>query len=289
MFPQGASECPCICPTVSTGSPKTSSSSSHWNIYLKSTPSSQKSISSPVATSPAGNERTKQLQSFVSVTTQGDSSSFLFGSTPTLQEENTELDLMPSSDIFPSLTNLKDVFPNAIDSSARPIASDPYQKNTRDNMQVGVERSTPLLLAKRSLDSKNQEGPSSSSVRLSHSWLTATTDPTHKYIKNTEIQGKSFQTLQMSKHIVPVADTAVASLKEAAHSSDSLISLDEQPGHLNTPPESFQAFTQSPMRVPRNFLRTIHEMEISKGKEIRWLPCYFTIKHVVQCVKMTMY
>lgn len=260
----GTSECPCICPTVSIGSSKASSSSSHWNIYLKSTTSSQRSFSSPVTTLPAGNERTKQLQSFVSVTTQGDSSSFFFGSTPSLPEENTELDLMPSSDVFPSLTNIRDVFPKTIDSSVQSIASGPYQTNTRDNIQVGVERSTPLLLAKRSLDSKNQEGPSSSSVGLSHSWLTATTEPTDKYIKSTEIQGKSFQTLKMSEQVVPVGTTAVSSLKEAAHSSDSLTSLEEQRGHLNTPPETFQAYTQSPMRVPRNFIRTIHEMEISK-------------------------
>ncbi|XP_051767570.1 macrophage colony-stimulating factor 1a isoform X2 [Ctenopharyngodon idella] len=276
----GASECPCICPTLSSGSSRTSTSTSHWNIYLKSTPSPQRSSFSPVVTLQGGNERTKQFKSAVPVakhqtlapgtpttwrSMQGHLPNFLFGSNPALPEEtsNSVMQNMPSSDLFPSFTNSKDVFPSRTDSTVQSTASGPYQKNTRDNTQDSVERSTPLLLAKRSLDSKSQKGPSSSYVKLSQNRVTATSEPTYKDIKSTEIKGKSFQT---SKHIVPVTTTVMSSLKAAAHSSGLSI-LVEQPGHLNSPPENFQTHTQSPVRMPRNFIGTIHEAKLSRDSK----------------------
>lgn len=230
-----------------------------------------------------GNKRTEQFKSAVSVakhqtlapgtpttwrSMQGDLPNFLFGSTPALPEEtsNSVMQNMPSSDHFPSFTNSKDVFLSRTDSTVQSTASGPYQKNTRDNTQDGVERSTPLLLAKRSLDSKSQEGPPSSYVKLSQNGVTATSDPTYKDIKSTEIKGKSFQ---ISKHIVPVTTTVMSSLKAAAHSSEGLSILVEQPGHLNSPPENFQTHTQSLVRMPRNFMGTIHEAKFSKGEEVR--------------------
>lgn len=227
-----------------------------------------------------GNERTKQFKSAVPVakhqtlapgtpttwrSMQGHLPNFLFGSNPALPEEtsNSVMQNMPSSDLFPSFTNSKDVFPSRTDSTVQSTASGPYQKNTRDNTQDSVERSTPLLLAKRSLDSKSQKGPSSSYVKLSQNRVTATSEPTYKDIKSTEIKGKSFQT---SKHIVPVTTTVMSSLKAAAHSSGLSI-LVEQPGHLNSPPENFQTHTQSPVRMPRNFIGTIHEAKLSRGEE----------------------
>uniref|UniRef100_A0A8C1BHL8 Colony stimulating factor 1a (macrophage) n=1 Tax=Cyprinus carpio carpio TaxID=630221 RepID=A0A8C1BHL8_CYPCA len=232
----GASDCPCICPT-------------------------------------GGNERTKQFKSAVPLalgtpvtwrSTQGDLSNFLFDSTPAFHEEtsNSEMDHLPSPDLFPSLTNFQDVFPSRTDSRAESTSSGPNQK--RDSTQDSVERSTLLLLAKRSLDSKIQEGPSSSYVKLSQNWVIATSEPTYKDNKNTEIKGKPFQMLQLHKHIVPVT-TTVLSLKAAAHSSEGLSTLVEQPGHVKSPPENFQTHTQSPVRVPRNFMRTIHEVKLSKN------------------------
>uniref|UniRef100_A0A672RS94 Colony stimulating factor 1a (macrophage) n=1 Tax=Sinocyclocheilus grahami TaxID=75366 RepID=A0A672RS94_SINGR len=254
----GASDCPCICPTVSIGSSKTSESTSHWNINLKPTPSSQRSSFSSVSAVPLALEAPATWRS-----TQGDLTNFLFGSTPAFHEEtsNSEMDHLPSLDLFPSLTNFQDVFPSRTDSRAESTSSGPNQKS--DSTQDSVERSTPLLLAKRSLDSKSQEGPSSSYVKLSQNWVTATSEPTYKDIKTTEIKGKPSQMLQLSKHIVPVT-TTVLSLKAAAHSSEGLSNLVEQPGHLNSPPENFQTHTQSPVRVPRNFMRTIHEAKLRK-------------------------
>lgn len=229
-----------------------------------------------------GNKRTKQFKSAVPVakhrtlapgtpttwrSMQGDLPNFLFGSNPALPEEtsNSAMQNMASSDHFPSFTNSKEVFPSRTDSTVQSTASGPYQKNTRDNTQDGVERSTPLLLAKRSLDSKSQEGPSSSYVKLSQNGVTATSEPTYKDIKSTEIKDKSFQ---ISKHIVPVT-TTVMSFKAAAHSSEGRSILVEQPGHLNSPPENFQTHTQSLVRMPRNFMGTIHEAKLSKGEEVR--------------------
>ncbi|XP_067287645.1 macrophage colony-stimulating factor 1a [Pseudorasbora parva] len=277
----GTSECPCICPTVSSGSSRTSASTSHWNIFLKSTQSPQRSTFTPAVTSQGVNERTKQFKSAVPVTKQqtlapgtqttwrsmqGVLSNFLFGSTPTLRKEtsNSEMENMPTSDIFPLFTNYKDAFPSRTDSTVQLTASGPHQKSTSDISQDGVEKSTPLLLAKRSLDSKSQEGPSRSYVKLSHNWVTATSEPTYKDMQSTQIKGESFQVLQMSKHIVPVTTTALSSLKAAAHSSEGLDIPIEQPGHLNSPPEHFQTHTQSPMRVPRNFMGTVHETKLSQ-------------------------
>ncbi|XP_077060415.1 macrophage colony-stimulating factor 1a isoform X1 [Siphateles boraxobius] len=276
----GPSECPCICPTVSSGSSRTSTFTSHWNINLKSTQSPQISTFPHVVTLQGVNDKAKQVKSAVPVTQhqtlapgtpttwrsmQGDLSNFLFSSTPALHEEtsNSEMKNMPSSDLFPSFTNYKDVFPSRTDSTVQSTASGPYQKSTRDNTQDGVERSTPLLLAKRSLDSKSQKGPSSSYVKLSQNWITATSEPTFKDMKSTEKKGQSIQMLQISKNIVPVT-TTVLSLKPAAYSSEGLSILVEQPGHLNSPPENVQTPTQSPVRVPRNFMGTIHETKLSK-------------------------
>ncbi|XP_073682387.1 macrophage colony-stimulating factor 1a [Garra rufa] len=277
----GASECPCICPTVSIGSSGTPASTSHWNIYLKSTPAPRRSSFSPVGTLQGGNDRTKQFKAAVPVTkhqtlalgspatrrpTQGDLSNFLFGSTPAFQEEtsNSEMDHMPSLNHFPSFTHLQDVFPSRTDSRVESTASGFYQKGTSESTQDGVEKSTPLLLAKRSLDSKSQEGPSSSYVKLSQNTVTTISEPTYKDIKSTEIKDKPFQMLQLSKHIVPVTTTVMSSLKAAEHSSESLNALVKQPGHLISPPKNFQTHTQTPMRVPRNFMRSIHEAKLSK-------------------------
>ncbi|KAI2659220.1 Macrophage colony-stimulating factor 1 [Labeo rohita] len=235
----GASECPCICPTMSIGSSKTSASTSHWNIYLKSTPSPKRSSFSPVVTLQGGNERTKQIKSAVPLTknqalalgspatwrsTQGDLSNFLFGSTPAVDEEtsNSEMDHMLSLDHFPSFTNLQDVFPSR-------TGFGPYQKGTSESTQGGVEKSTPLLLAKRSLDSKSQEAPSSSDVKLPQNWVTSTSEPTNKDIKSSEIKDKPFQKLQLSKHFVPVTTAVLPSLKAAAHLSEGLNALVELP------------------------------------------------------------
>lgn len=232
------------------------------------------------------NEKAKQVKSAVPVTQyqtlapgtpttwrsmQGDLSNFLFSSTPALHEEtsNSEMENMPSSDLFPSLTNYKDVFPSRTDPTVQSTVPGPYQKTTRDNAQDDVERSTPLILAKRSLDSKSQEGSSSSYVKLSQNWITATSEPTYKYMKSTEKKGQFFQMLKISKDIVPVTATVLSSLKAAAHSSEALSILVEQPGHLNSPPENVQTPTQIPVRVPRNFMATIHETKLSKGEEVR--------------------
>lgn len=228
------------------------------------------------------NEKAKQVKSAVPVTQhqtlapgtpttwrsmQGDLSNFLFSSTPALHEEtsNSDMENMPSSDLFPSFTNYKDVFPSRTDSTVQSTVSGSHQKSTSDNTQDGVEMSTPFLLAKRSLDSKSQEGPSSSYVKLSQNRITATSEPTYKDMKSTEKKGRSFQMLQISKHIVPVTTTVLSSLK----ASEGLNILVEQPGHLNSPPENFQTPTQSPVRVPRNFMGTIHETKLSKGEEVR--------------------
>ncbi|KAK2874290.1 hypothetical protein Q8A67_021443 [Cirrhinus molitorella] len=278
----GASECPCICPAMSIGSSKTPTSTSHWNIYLKSTTSPKRSLFSPVVTLQGGNDRSKQFNTAVPVSkhqtlalgrpatrrsTQGDLSNFLFGSTAAFHEEtsNSEMDHMPSPDHFPSFTNLQDVFPSRTDSRVESTASGPNQKGTSKSSQDSVEKSTPLLLAKRSLDSKSQEGPSSSYVKLSQIWVTTTTsEPTYKDIKSTEIKDKPFQMLQLSKHMVPVTTTLLSSLKATEHSPEGLNALVEQSGHLNNPPENFQTHTQNPMRVPRNFMRTIHEARLSR-------------------------
>jgi len=232
------------------------------------------------------NKKAKQVKSAVPVTQhqtlvpgtpttwrsmQGDLYNFLFSSTPALHEEtlNSEMENMPSSDLLPSFTNYKDVFPSRTDSTVQSTVSGPYQKSARDNAQDGLERSTPLLLAKRSLDSKRQEGPFSSYVKLSQNWITATSQSTYKDMKSTEKKGQSFQILQISKHIVPVTTTVLSSLKSTAHSSEGLSILVDQPGHLNSPPENSQTPTQSPVRVPRNFMGTFHETKLSKGEEVR--------------------
>ncbi|XP_059384766.1 uncharacterized protein LOC132119041 [Carassius carassius] len=279
----GASDCPCICPAVSTGSSQTSASTSHWNIHLKPTPSPQRSSFSPVVTLQGGNEGTKQFRSAVPLalgmpatwrSTQGDLSNFLFDSTPSFHEEtsNSEMDHLASPDLFPSLTNFQDVFSSRIDSRAESASSGHSHKS--DSMQDSVERSTLLLLAKRSLDSKSEEQPSS--VKSSQNWDTATSKKYKKYksmffslayknLKNTEIKGKPFQMLQPHKYIAPVTTTAL-SFKADAHSSEGLSTLVEQPVHLKSPPENFQTHTQSPVRVPRNFMRTIHEMKLRKNR-----------------------
>ncbi|XP_058648350.1 macrophage colony-stimulating factor 1a isoform X3 [Onychostoma macrolepis] len=275
----GAPNCPCICPTESIGSSKSTTSTSHWNIYPESTPSPQRSSFSPVETLQGGNERTKQFKSAVPVTklqtldlgtpatwrSEGDLSKILFGSTPAFHEEtsNSEMNHVPS-DLFPSFTNFQDVFPSRTDSSVETTTSGPYQKITRDSTQDDVEKSTPLLIAKRSLDSKSQEGPSSSYVKLSQNSVTTTSEPAYKEIKNTEIKNKPFQMLQLSKHIVPVTTTVLSSLKAAAHSSEGLSALVEQPGHLDSLPENFQTHIQSPVRVPKDFMKTTHEAKLSK-------------------------
>ncbi|XP_052425663.1 uncharacterized protein LOC127968450 isoform X1 [Carassius gibelio] len=277
----GVSDCPCICPAVSVRSTKSSASTSHWNIYPESTQSPQRSSFSLVETLKAGNERTKQSISAVPVTkhqtlnlgtpatwrsTQGHSSNSLFGSTPAFHEgaPNSETDHVPSADPFPSFTHFQEVFPNRTDSSVETTTSGPYQKSTSDNTQGDVEKSTPLSLAKRSLDSKSHQGPSSSYVKSSQNSVTTTSQPAYKDIKSTEIKNKPFEMLQRSKHIAPVTSTALSSLKAAAHSSDGLSALVEQPGHFHSPPENFQTHTQSPVRVPRNFMRTIHEAKLRK-------------------------
>ncbi|XP_026131554.1 uncharacterized protein csf1a isoform X2 [Carassius auratus] len=277
----GVSDCPCICPAVSVRSTKSSASTSHWNIYPESTQSPQRSSFSLVETLKPGNERTKQSISAVPVTkhqtlnlgtpatwrsTQGHSSNSLFGSTPAFHEgaPNSETDHVPSADPFPSFTHFQEVFPNRTDSSVETTTSGPYQKSTSDNTQGDVEKSTPLSLAKRSLDSKSHQGPSSSYVKSSQNSVTTTSQPAYKDIKSTEIKNKPFEMLQRSKHIAPVTSTALSSLKAAAHSSDGLSALVEQPGHFHSPPKNFQTHTQSPVRAPRNFMRTIHEAKLRK-------------------------
>ncbi|XP_043108066.1 macrophage colony-stimulating factor 1a [Puntigrus tetrazona] len=271
----GASNCACICPTASNESSKSSASTSHWNIYPKSTLSSQRSSFSPVETS--GNEGTLQFKSAVPVTnrqtldpgtpatwrSEENLSNFLFGSTPVLHKEpsNSERHHVPSPDLFPSFTNFQDVFPSRTDSSVETTTSGPNRKSTSDSTQDHVENSTPLLLAKRSLDFKSQTGPSSSYVKLSQNSVAPTSEPAYR-----EIKSKPSQMLQQSKHIVPVTATVLSSLKTAAYSSEGLSALVEEPGHLHSPPENFQTHTQSPVRVPRNFMRTIHEAKLSKDR-----------------------
>lgn len=229
-----------------------------------------------------GNERTKQFKSAVPVakhqtlapgttttrrSMQGDLPNFLFASTPALREEtsNSGMQNTPSSDLFPSFTNSKDLFPRRTDSTVQSTAAGSYQKDTRDNTQDGVERSTPILLAKRSLDSRSQKGPSSTFVKLSQNGITATSQPTYEDIKSTAIKGKSFQ---IREHIVPVTTTVLSSLKAAARSSEGLSVFVEQPGHLNNPPEKFQTYTQSTVRMPRNFIGT-SLAKLTKGEEDR--------------------
>ncbi len=282
-FHLGSPDCPCICPTVNIGSSKSSASTSHWNIYQESTPSPQRSSFSPVETLQGGNERIKQFKSTVPVTkpqtldlgtpstwrSEGDLSKYLFGSTPAFYEEtsNSEMNHVPS-DLFHSFTNFQDVFPSNTDLSVETTTSGPYKQITSDSTQDDVEKSTPLLLVKRSLDSKSQEGPSSSSVKLSQNSITTTSEPAYKDIKSAEIKNKPFQMLQLSKHIVPVTTTVLSSLKAAAHSSEGQGALVEQPGHLDSLPVNIQTHTQSPVRVPRNFMRTIHEAKLSKGETV---------------------
>lgn len=287
-FPLGAPDCPCICPTVSIGTFKSSASTSHWNIYPESTPSPQRSSFSPVETLQGGNNRIKKFKSAVPVTkpqtldlgipatwrSEGDLSKYLFGSTPAFHEEtsNSEMNHV-SSDLFHSFTHFQDVFPSNTDLSVETTTSGPYKQITSDNMQDKVEKSTPLLLAKRSLDSKSQEGPSSSYVKLSQNSITTTSEPAYKDIKSTDIKNKPFQMLQLSRHIVPVTTTVLSSLKAAAHSSEGQSALVEQPGHLDSLPENIQTHIQSPVRVPRNFMRTIHEAKLSKGEEVGLQQC----------------
>ncbi|XP_051531965.1 uncharacterized protein LOC127427984 isoform X2 [Myxocyprinus asiaticus] len=294
----GASECLCTCPTVSLGSSKAATSTRQWNIYLESTPSPQRSYFSPVAALQSSNGRTKHLKSevkhhgekFIAGTvpfpvfknpdptlvpqtstawrsTQGDVSNFLFGTNPVLIDEtsNSEMEHMPSS-FFPSFTTSKeltDLFPGRTESTQSSV-SGTNQKGIRDNALDSVERSTALLLAKRSLDAKSQEGPSSSYIKSTQNWV-ASSHPTVDIKSTPTAKGKAFQMLEMSKYIVPVTTTVLSSLKTAVHSTEDLTTLVEQPGHLNSPPENFQPQTKASLMVPRNFMKTIHEAKHSKG------------------------
>ncbi|XP_051967816.1 macrophage colony-stimulating factor 1a [Xyrauchen texanus] len=285
----GASECLCTCPTVSLGSSKASTSTRQWNIDLESTPSPQHSSFSPVAALQSSNGRTKQLKSEVkhhgvkliigtvpfpvlktpdptlvpqtSTTwrsTQGDLS--VFGTNPVLIEETSNSAMEPHS--FTTSKELPDLLPGRTEST-QSSTSGTNQKAIRDNALDSVERSTALLLAKRSLDSKSKEGPSSSYIKSPQNWV-ASSHPTFDIKSPPTAKGKAFQMLEMSKHIAPVTTTTLSSLKTAVHSTECLTTLVEQPGHLNSPPENFQPQNKASVMAPRNFMKTIHEEKHSK-------------------------
>nr|XP_055040589.1 macrophage colony-stimulating factor 1a [Misgurnus anguillicaudatus] len=274
----GVSQCPCTCPASSTGTTKTSLPTNQWNIYLKSTPIPQRLSFSHV------DGRSEQPKS--DIKQQGSKSNpsqwisttmtpikealnnFPIGSSSVLMDKSSdsEMEYTPSPGVSPSLLTIKelpDFLPGTTDFIMQSTPHGPYQQDTGDSIQ----RSTALLLAKRSLHSKSQEGSSNSHNKLLQTWLSTTSDPTD-VLKTVETgippvaKDKPFQMLRMSKHMVPVTSTGLPSLKTDVHLSEHLTELVEQLGHPNSPHENVQI--QTPIKEHKNIIKTISETKLNQ-------------------------
>lgn len=283
----GVSQCPCTCPASSSGSTKTSLPTNQWNIYLKSTPFPPKRLSfSPVDNLESNDGRSEQPKSetkqqgpkskpaqWISATMtpmKRDLNDFPIGSSSVLMDKSSdsEMEYTPSSGVSPSLITIKelpDFLPGTTDFIIQSTAPDPYQQDTGDSIQ----RSTAILLAKRSLDSISQEGSSNSHNKLLQTWLSTTSDPTD-VLKTVETgilpvaKDKPFQMLRMSKHMVPVTSTGLPSLITDVHLSEHLNTLVEQLGQTHSPHENVQIHTHKPIKENKKIIKPIRETRLSK-------------------------
>ncbi|KAI7795213.1 macrophage colony-stimulating factor 1a [Triplophysa rosa] len=280
----GVSECPCTCPAAISSPSKMPFSTSQWNVNLKSTPLPQRSSGrtkqlhkTEVKHRGAKSNPVPTLSSRTPATlkpTVGDLHSFLLGSVPISMDKTSnsvsKMEHTLSLGVSPSFTKSKelpDFSPGGTDFSLQSTVPGPYRRDTGDSIQNSVERSTAILLAKRSLDSKSQKG-SFYSHNLLQTWVTTTSHP--KVDLKTAAIGmapvakeKLFQNLQMSKHMVPVTSTV---LKTAVHLSKHLTTTVEQLSHLNSPPENSQTHTQTLAREPRHLIKT-PETKYSRSQE----------------------
>lgn len=277
IVPPVVSKCPCTCPAA-ISAPSKPVSTNQWNVNLKSTPLPQRS---PRRTKQLDETEVKHQGAILNPTlpsrtpatsqpTEGDLHSFHLGSVPVSMAETSnsvsKMEHTLSSGVSPK--ELPEFPPGGIDFSLQSTKPSPYGKNTGDSIQNSVERSTAILLAKRSLDSKSQKG-SSYSHNLLQTWVPTTSHPTVD-LKTAEIgmtpvaKENPFQT---RKHAVPVA-SAVS--QTAVHLSEHLTTPAEQAGHLNSPLENFQIHTQTLAREPKHFIKT-PETKSSKGKCTCWI------------------
>lgn len=246
-------------------------STSKWNVYLKSTPLPQRfsGIPKQLYKTEVKHHRTKSEKPASIKPTEEDSHSFLFGSVPASMDDTLNSDSKLENTL--SLGSLKmskdvpDFLPGGTDFSLRSTVPGTYEKDRRDRSQKSVERSTAILLAKRSLNSKSQKGASQSN-NLLQTWVTTTSHPKVDSkiadIGMTPVARE--RAFQMSKRMVPVTNTHLSSLKTGVRLSEHLTNPVEQPGHLNNP-ENFQTHTQTLPREPKPFTKT----KLSKGKSTR--------------------
>ncbi|KAA0707739.1 hypothetical protein E1301_Tti010502 [Triplophysa tibetana] len=280
----GVSECPCTCPEAISAPSKMLISTSQWNVYPKPTPLQQRSSGrtkqlhkTEVKHQGAKSNPGPTLSSRTTATlkpTVGDLQSFLLGNVPNSMDKtsNSVSKMGHTLGVSPSRTKSKelpDFSPEGTNFSLQSTVPGPNRGDTGDSIHNNVERSTAILLAKRSLDFKSQK-VSSYSHNLLQIWVTATSHP--KADLKTAAKGmspvakeKPFQNLQMRKHMVPVTSTV---LQTAVHLSKHLTTPVEQLVHLNSPPENFQTHTQTLAKEPKHFIKTT-ETKVAYDNRIR--------------------
>lgn len=282
IVPSGVSECPCTCPAAISAPSKMLFSTNQWNVYLKPTPLPQRSSGrtkqlhkNEVKHQGAKSNPGPTLSSRTIATlkpTVGDLQSFLLDSVPNSMDKtsNSVSKMEQTLGVSPSLAKSKELpefSPGGTNFNLQSTLPGPNGGDTGESIQNNVERSTAILLAKRSLDSKSQK-VSSDSHNLLQTWVTATSRP--KIDLKTAAIGvalvakeKPFQKLQMREHMVPVTSTI---LKTAVHLSKHLTTPVEQLVHLNSPPENFQTHTQTLAKEPKHFIKSPK----TKGKCMSW-------------------
>ncbi|KAL6464536.1 hypothetical protein MHYP_G00268530 [Metynnis hypsauchen] len=140
------------------------------------------------------------------------------------------------------------------------------QPSQRSITPLSSHRSTALLLAKRSLDTKDQGILSDFFSKLLQSWITtATSDPAGIHKKGPCVQitpgataNNPFQTLHADKKIAPESVTAAPSLKIMEDISEYMSPPAEQSVDVSTPTH-IQTHLHMAASLPENVIKTFSE------------------------------
>ncbi|XP_036415797.1 macrophage colony-stimulating factor 1a [Colossoma macropomum] len=278
----GTPECHCSCTKMSSTPLKAS-------LLIKSSLSAPTTISPPSpylgpvfshknegsrASEPGGKQKTtKSIQTQSSPvspdsepygSTAGGFPNLIFSTTPDLTDGKMESS--PSSVLSSSITTSTELPRIPQKQTLLVLHSATSQPSQRSITPLSSHRSTALLLAKRSLDTKDQGILSDFYSELLQSWITtATSEPAGIHKKGPLLQitpgatpNNPFQTLHVDKNIAPESATAAPSLKIMEDISEYLSPPAEQSADVSTPTH-IQTHLHMAASLPENIIKAFSE------------------------------
>ncbi|KAL7843481.1 hypothetical protein AOLI_G00249930 [Acnodon oligacanthus] len=184
----------------------------------------------------------------------------------TLDVTDGKVESSPSSVLSTSITSSTELARIPQKQTFLVLHSETSQPSQRSITPLSSHRSTALLLAKRSLDTKDQGILSDFFSKLLQSWITtATSDPAGIHKKGPCVQitpgatvKNPFQTLHADKKIAPESVTAAPSLKIMEDISEYMSPPAEQSVDVSTPTHT-QTHLPVASSLPENVIKAFSE------------------------------